>query len=343
MASPANIRETLLGISKNRQTNAATASIAAEMVSVRKINTDIGVPVLNTENDANEIGGGNEFAQNVFKTNWEMAGKLEKFLTSEWAAIVMGFSLNGGVKTGTPPNYIYTSVPQVPVSAGIELPYFTIAHQIRPGGSDILDIAAIGCMMSGWQLSILSGPGRASAKLIADFVGTGKFANPSTITLPTQLAETQLSSASLALTLNGVDYVTSKKIQSLEATWNNNPLLARRFHPGSGTQSGAAIGSRVEFGDRAATLKFVADFESDSTELTAMLAGTEFTGVFSLTADAYNSLTLTYQRLRFAKVTPTDTNGIVSVTAECDVLWHPSNGLFTAVVDCLLDKVCEAP
>lgn len=346
MPSPANIRETNLVISKKKQSAAGTASVVADMIRLRKINADISIPNLITENDANEIGGGNEFAGTVYPVSWDMSGKLEKFLTSEWAAWVMAYSLNGGAETGDGTPEIYTCIPQVPVTGGIELPYFTIAHMIRQGGSPLdglLDIAAIGCMITGWQLNLLSGPGRASAKLMADFVGTGKFANPSTLLVPAETAETPLSSASLAMTLNSINYVSSKKIQSLEATWSNNPLMGRRFYPGSGVQSGAAIGGRVEFGDRAATLKFVADFESDSTELDTMIAGTEFTAAISVTADANNSLTLTYHRLRFSRVTITQVENIVSVEAECEPLWHSSNGLFTAVVNTTLLAVCATP
>lgn len=338
----ANIRETLFAFSKNRQTDAVTASIAAEIWRMRKVNLDIDTAELITEDDANELGGGNEFAANVFPVNWDISGSIDKFLTSQWAAWVMAFSLDGGIKTGISDPWTYTCEPQDQVTAGTELPYFTLVHQVRPGAA-IVDRADIGCMVSGWQLDILSGPGRASSKLKADFVGIGKFADPSTISLPAETAETLLGSSSLALTANGVDYVTTKKIQSLNATWANNPRLDRRFYPGSGVQSGAAIGGRIEFGDRVATLKIVADLDASSTELATQIAQTDFTAVLALSNGGDDTLTITYHRLRFATVKFRENNGILTVEGDCSVLWHSSNGLFTAVVETDTDEICEAP
>jgi hypothetical protein len=343
----ANIRETLFAFSRNRQTNVTTASIAADMWRMRKINLDIETADLQTEDDANELGGGNEFAANVYKVNWDFTGAIEKFLSSQWAAWVMAFSLDGGSKAGVADPFTYTCEPQDPVATdSIELPYFTVAHQVRPGGSPstaIVDRSDFGCMVGGWQLDVLSGPGRASAKLRADIVGTGQFTSPSTIVMPAETTETFLSSASLALTANGINYVTTKKIQSLNATWANNPRLDRRFYPGSGIQSGAAIGGRVEFGDRVATLKIMADMDVNSTEIATQIAQSDFTAVLSLDAGVGDSLTLTYHRLRFATAKIRESNGILTIEGDCNVLWHPSNGLFTAVAVTDTDEICETP
>jgi hypothetical protein len=44
-------------------------------------------------------------------------------------------------------------------------------------------------------------------------------------------------SASLTLTINAVDYVTTKNIVSLETSWKNNIRMDAGFFPGSGFQT----------------------------------------------------------------------------------------------------------
>ena len=91
--------------------------------------------------------------------------------------------------------------------------------------------------------------------------------------MPAATVEKLLPSASLALTINGVDYVTNKNIVSLETSWKNNIRMDAGFFPGSGFQTPGdattgAIRGRLEFGNRQGTLKFVARFDNNSTELT---------------------------------------------------------------------------
>jgi hypothetical protein len=64
------------------------------------------------------------------------------------------------------------------------------------------------------------------------------------------------------LTINGVDYVTSKNIISLETSWKNNIRMDQGFYPGSdfqtpGDAATGAIRGRLEFGSRQGALKFV--------------------------------------------------------------------------------------
>ena len=55
--------------------------------------------------------------------------------------------------------------------------------------------------------------------------------------MPAATVEKLLPSASLTLTINGVDYVTSKNIVSLETSWKNNIRMDAGFYPGSGFQT----------------------------------------------------------------------------------------------------------
>lgn len=344
---PANIREMLIGFGKNKQADLATANTAAGIWRLGKLNTSFAGPKLNTENDAAELGKGHEFATQVFKTSWDVAGQIEKYLSAEFAAWAMAFGLGKVVKTGSTPNFIYTCTPLDPVTDGIELPSFSFVEQIRPGASDVLDRMAVGCVVEGWTLTVGSGPGRANSKLVVDIVGSGKQTEPSGITLPAATAEKLLPSSSLTATINDVDYVTSKNIVSLEASWKNNHRLDAGFYPGSGFQdtgdaASGAIRGRLEVGDRELALKFTARFENGSTELVKLKALTEGTAVITLTYDTNNNLSLTFQRLVFSVVDLGETDGIVTVEVTCQPLMHTTNGLLTAVAKVAVNGIAEA-
>ena len=118
-----------------------------------------------------------------------------------------------------------------------------------------------------FQISVGSGPGRANSKISVELVGSGKVIDSATgITMPAATTEKLLPSASLTLSINGVDYVTNKNIVSLETGWKNNIRMDAGFFPGSGFQtagdgSTGAIRGRLEFGNRVGNLKFVARFD----------------------------------------------------------------------------------
>ena len=208
----------------------------------------------------------------TYKTAWDVGGSLEKYLSAEMAAWAMAFGLGKVVKSGTLPNFIYTCTPLFPANGdATELPYFSFVEQIRPGAGVVLDRQAVGCAVESWQIAIGSGPGRANSKITVEFAGSGKVIDSATgIVMPTATVEKLLPSASLTLSINGVDYVTSKNIVSLETGWKNNLRMDAGFFPGSGFQtagdgSSGAIRGRLEFGNRAGNLKFVARYDSTST------------------------------------------------------------------------------
>jgi len=341
----ANIRETLIGFGKARQSDIATPNDAADIWRLGKLNAALANPKLNTENDAEEFGKGHEFATQSFQVSWDVNGTLEKYLSAEIAAWAMAFGLGKVVKSGTTPNFIYTCTPLLPASGdAAELPYFSFVEQIRPGAGVVLDRMAVGCVVEGWTISIGSGPGRANSKLTVELVGSGKFIEPSGITMPAATLEKLLPSASLALTINGVNYVTNKNIVSLETSWKNNVRLDAGFYPGSGFQTpgeatSGAIRGRLEFGNRQGTLRFTARFENGSTELTKLRQQTTGTAVISLSYDANNALELTWQKVSFATAEVGETDGIVTVAVECLPMWEATNGILSAVAKCNVDEI----
>jgi hypothetical protein len=346
--STTRLQEIQICFGKGKQTDIATAQTAANMWQLRKLNAALANPKLNTENDAEEYGKGHEFPTQTFKTSWDVSGTLEKYLSAEIAAWAMAFGLGKVVKSGTTPNFTYTCTPLFPANGdAAELPYFSFVEQIRPGAGVVLDRMAVGCAVESWQLTVGSGPGRANSKINVEFVGSGKVIDSATgITMPAATVEKLLPSASLTLTINGVDYVTNKNIVSLETGWKNNLRMDAGFFPGSGFQaagdgSSGAIRGRLEFGNRQGYLKFVARFENGSTEYTKLKAQTTGTAVINLSFDTNNSLQITWQKIAYATTELAETDGILTVAVDCTPLYDSTNGIITAVAKCNVDQICQ--
>ncbi len=344
--SPVNIQEMLIGFGKNKQADIATPNVVGGIWRLGKLNSEFGGPNLKTEDDADELGKGHEFATQLFKTNWDVAGSIEKYSSSDFAAWAMAFGLGKCVKTGAGENHIYTCTPLDPVADGLELPYFSFVEQLRPGAGAVLDRMAIGCAIEDWTLTVGSGPGRANSKLVVNYAGSGKHAKPSGIELPAAIVEKLLPSASLACTINGHDYVTAKNFVSLTASWKNNLRLDSGFYPGSGFQGATAdtgaIRGRLEVGKRVLALQFVARFAEGSEELDDLEDLAEGTAVVGLTYDANNNLVLTYHRLAFGVVELGNADGLVTVQVTCTPMMHSANGLLTAVAKCNTDGIAQA-
>ena len=343
--STTRMQEVLIGFGKGKQTDIATANLVANVWQLRKLNAALANPKLNTENDAEEFGKGHEFATTTFKTSWDIAGQIEKYLSAEIAAWAMAFGLGKVVKSGTTPNFTYTCTPLFPANGdATELPYFSFVEQIRPGAGSVIDRMAVGCAIESWTISIGSGPGRANSKIAIEFAGAGQLTEPSGMTLPAATLEKLLPSASLALTINGVDYVTSKNIVSLETSWKNNLRMDAGFYPGSGFQTPndaatGAIRGRLEFGNRQGGLKFTARFDNASAELTKLKAQTTGIATIVLSFDANNSLAITWQKVAFATAEVGETDGIVTVSVDATPLYDATNGVISAVAKCNVDSI----
>lgn len=339
---PANIRETKIGFGYKKQTDLHTANAAADIWSLTKTNATLANISLVTEDDGAELGKGHEFPTQIFPSHYDVRFPIEKYLSSEIAAWVFAFGLGNRVKSGTSPAFTYTCTPQNPVTAGIELPAFSFIETIRQGANSVLDRMAVGCAVEDFTISIGSGPGRANSRITINCIGSGKLVEPSGITLPAPTAEHSLPGASAQVTINGVNYVSSRNLVSLEFGWKNN--IRQGFFPGSGTQDNAAIQGRLEFGDREASLKFVARFESGSTELTKLRNQTTGTAVISLqgaliSGTDYHSMSVTFHKVGFRTAVVGDTDGIVTVEVECRPMWDETNGLLTAVAKCSQDNI----
>jgi hypothetical protein len=322
LGTAAKIRETLIGFTKNKQAALQTALSSGSFISMKKLNAQMANPTLNIETDAAEIGKPNEFATQIFKTSWDVKGSMEKYLGADFAAWVIAFALGDVTES---PSGTYTIIPLDTVADGLELPSFGYVEQIRPGASAVIDRHVIGCAIDDFAIAIGVGPSRANAKITANFVGCGKYAEPSTITLPSITDDVLLSAASLTCTINSMDYVTAKNLISLNATYKNNIRLDDGFYPGSGfltsDPTSGAIRGRLEIGDREIGLQFTARFVHDSDELTKLYALTPGTASWSLTNSSSASLLFEYDNVAFKVAEVGETNGIVTVQVTVEPLY----------------------
>jgi hypothetical protein len=345
--STTRLQEVLICFGKKKQVDIATAQAAADMWRFSKINAALANPKLATENDAAEYGKGHEFPTATFKTAWDVGVALEKYLSAEIGAWAVCFALGKVVKSGAGP-FVYTCTPLIP-SAGdaAELPYLSYVEQIRPGAGVVVDRLAVGMAIESFQITVGSGPGRANSKISVELAGSGKVIDTATgIAMPAATAEKLLPSASLTLSINGIDYVTSKNIVSLDTGWKNNIRMDAGFFPGSGFQtagdgSTGAIRGRLEFGNRVGNLKFVARFQNGSDEYTKLKAQTSGTAVVTLAFDVSNSLQLTWQKITYSVVEIAETDQILNVAVECLPMYDSTNGILTAIGKTTVDQICQ--
>lgn len=339
---PARETERVICFGKGKQTDIATAQVAGNMWRMPKLEAGSCRRELNSESDAAEYGKGHEFGENVYPVNWDQSFSFSKYLSAEIMAWACAFGLGKVVKSGSTPNFIYTCTP-LDFTAGLELPYFTWAEQVRTADA-VTDFAAIGLAVEGFMVELQSGPGRASSRITIDVVGSGKETAPSTITFPAVTAEKLLSSASLAATINGTDYVTLQRFVSLKWGWKNNLMLDEGFYPGCGTDDGAAVRGRMEVGKRQPFLSFVVRKTEDSDEVTKHIAGTTGTAVITQTYDSNNTYTATFQKVAFRRAKEVESSsGLIAMDCDMEPMYHASNGLLSVVCKAATDGICEAP
>lgn len=319
----ANIRETKLGIGYVAQTDLVTPNTAAQMWTITKTNAALSTVSPQTEDNAADIGKGDEFPTQVFPTSMDVTSSIEKYISSQFAAWMFAFSLGDVTKTGTT---TYTCIPSDPLDTCLELPAFTIVEQIRPTGvPPFLDRALVGMVINDWTMTLESGPGRNNARVTVNSVGTGKVLVPSGIVLPPPLAETFLNASSAAITINDVNYVLNKTFISLEVRWNNNMRLDSGFYPGSGVDShGFALRGRMEHGDRMCEISFVARLCAGSPEYLALVTLDTGTASIGLTGPTGHSIQMNFPKVQYSAVTEGEADGIVTIHATLRVLKDPA-------------------
>ena len=340
----ARIQNLIVGLSKAKQTNISTVS--ASFMRFKKLDADATTPRLVLEDDAAEIGKGHEFATQTFLSHFDVANRIEKYASAEFATWAIAHGLGNVVQTGSSAPYTYTITPIDPGTT-LELPYASIVEQVPEGGANAVDNVYIGCAVEEFLYSFNYGPGRASSKLTVNWVGsgnglgTGYTDSGSGITVPALTSENNMLAAGLALTVNGVDYVGSAKILSGSCGWKNNLLLNAGFFPGSGTIHGAQVRGRMEIGARVPTFSFMVRLLHGSTEYNTLVNQTTGTAALSVQHDANNSLAFTWQQMAFKAVEQGVGDGIVAVTVTGGPQYNSTNGILSVVTKCSIAGIAQ--
>lgn len=332
---PARIQGLAIGLGSAKQSDVAT--ISPTFNRWRKLDLDAPTLDYGTETDKDEVGKGHEFITQVFPTAWEVGGSLRKYGSAEFMLWAWGYAL-GDVSLGTG---LYTINAKDP-GVSLETPYFTLVQQLAEGGGMAIDEALIGCSITDVTTEFRYGPGRASVTTNASFVGSGRHTLPSAVSLPDTLAENFTLSSGMAITINGVNYVTEDSILMGSMSWNNNPILPMRFRPGGGIVSGAAVGTTTFFGNRAPGLSFTVFLKASSLELTKLIAQTSGTAVVTLTYDATHFVTWTYHNVSFERVTRTVEEGLVCVTVTVAPKYDSGlSGVLTVTGKCGISDIAQ--
>lgn len=336
---PSRIQQLILGLGKAKQANISTAS--ASFLRFKKIDASVTSPRPMFENDAAEIGKGNEFISQTFPSHYEVANRIEKYASAEFSAWAWCYALGNVVMTGSSAPYTYTIVPIDPGTT-LELPYFSVVEQIAEGGGSAIDNLFVGCAIEDVTYAFTSGPGRNSSKLTVNWSGSGLLTQPSAVSVPAVVSENNMLSASMTLSVNGVDYVGTKRIINGSIAWKNNLNLNGGFFPGSGLQSGLQVRGRMEIGARAPSFSFTVRLLNGSTEYTQLLAQT--TGVVTLVVqhDTNNKTTFTFPQMAFQMVENTEADGIIAVTVTGAPEFNTSaNNPFSVVSLCSITGIAQ--
>lgn len=337
MSNNALVRELLVGFSYGKQTDVDTAALVANVWRLNKLDATVLTPDQVREDDAAEIGKAHEFATATYKSHVNIGPySMSKYLSSEILAWAAAFGLGNTVVTGTAP-YTYTCTPLNKVANGLELPYFTYIEQIR--ASTFWDNMFPGCALDGFEVDVVTAPGRASSRISLSFAGTGKITTPSGYTLPAKTTEHELPGSSLALTIIGNNYVTLKDIVSLKWGWRNN--LKPRYYPGSGNQDGFAKAGALEVGDRQAVLSAVVRVRDGGDEYSKLIAGTTGTAVITQTFSTNETYTATYQQVALNALRTTDDDGKFALELVISPQYHATNGILTVVAKTAFGGICQ--
>jgi hypothetical protein len=334
----ARVQQLILGLGSGKQ--ASISAAAATFLRFKKLDTSLTTPKPVFENDAAEIGKGHEFITQTFPSHYDVGNRIEKYASAEFVTWAVAYALGNIAQTGSSAPYTYTITPLNPGTT-LELPYFSLVEQVAEGGGNAIDNLHVGCAMEDFTYQFNYGPGRASSKMTVNWVGSGLLTTPSGITVPALTTENNMLAASMALTINGVDYVGSKRILSGSIGWKNNLLLNAGFFPGSGLQNGLQVRGRMEVGARVPSFQFTARLLAGSPEYATLVNQTTGTAVLSVQHDAGNSVTFTFQQMAFQMAENTEADGIVAVTVTGAPQYNATNGVLSVVTKCGLTGIAQ--
>ena len=334
----ARIQQLILGLGKAKQ--AAIGTAGASFLRLKKLNADLTTPNPIFENDAAEIGKANEFIAQTYPSHYDVANRFEKYASSEFVTWAAAYGLGNIVQTGSAAPYQYVITPLNPGTT-LELPYFSLVEQVSEGGGNCVDNLYVGCAVEDWLYQANYGPGPKSSKMTVNWVGSGLLTTPSAVTVPALTLENNMLAASMALTVNGIDYVATKRILSASVGWKNNLLLNAGFFPGSGMQNGLQVRGRIEIGARVPSFQFTARLLYGSTEYNLLTAQTAGAATLAVQHDANNSVSFALPKMAFQAVENGEGDGIVTVTVTGAPEYDATNGVMTVTTNCSIAGIAQ--
>jgi hypothetical protein len=331
------IQNKIFGLGIDCQSDISTPS--QSFVRFRQLNAELAPSGFVTENDAAEIGKGNEFISStgVYPVSWNPLARVDKYSSAEFMTYAWAYAMGDVTEvTGT-----YTIKPIDPCANGLELPYFTVVEQVCESGGMALDNAFIGCAVEDVTYDFSYGPGRQSGRVTMNWVGSGIMATPSAVVVPPPISEHYMLSGSMSMVINGTNYITAKTMLSGQIAWKNNLLVGAGFYPGSGMQDGAAVRGRLEIGVRAPTLTFTARLLKNSVEYQNLISQTTGTAVITSTFDATHNMTFDFPSVQYETVVNGEQDGIVNVTVTVACKDDPTNGVLTITSKCGITGIAQ--
>lgn len=322
-----------------QQKDLTTALAAADMWTLTGTQMDIQAKPIDEDNAA-DLGKG-VYATNTYPSHIEAGGSWNGLATAESLAAISAFWVSKLQKAVSGDGFKYTMVAPVFATDGLDMAVNTIAVKVGA----VQDKALIGLACNEFGLQMQTGPGRQNCQFTSNWVGTGKYANPSNIVFPAATAEHSLTAGSLeTATIIGFDYKTTGRLNTLNLSLNNN--IRQGYFPASGSQSGYQLQGRMRRGVPSMSLTAKVECDSASSEEATLLAGTEGTGVIYLKGAAlgasFFSWKITFHRLKL-KATPLgDADGIATWDCEYAILEHSVNGVFTIEAICDQDDILTA-
>lgn len=272
--------ERAFAIGFHKQSALQTALASASCWRLSPTNFEIGQVEPVDEDNAQDFGKGHPYTSQLFASHINTSAQFNARLSSENAATIIGFGLGDVTKEAAGNGFKYICRPLATSSTdGRLMPATTILAKIPEDGS-VEDYGLIGMCLEDFTLRFTSAPGRDNSLIESNWVGCGKFAEPSSIVLPDATVEHLLpSTGASTFTVNGIDYKTNAKLVTFELRWQNGIDQDLGFYPGSGSQTvgsnvyqlrGRMLGAGPQLG-----MSITAYFDEDSTERSTWASQTQ--------------------------------------------------------------------